>query len=206
MEDDNEEYGITVVQTLEEFDPTTVTARSPKRYITAGLKGGFDVRVATTRTVQARAPFISGENAGEARPNIEVTHLWVIAIAPNAAWFRLHFEDNRFKEAKVWDTAGWPTELYFDYAPSAETLRRHKDEPEVPWKRRVEQIKENIDRLDRTCNDGEFWLNKNPRLVGSAAALDDWLADFVPGFTARKKKKPEATPVVDIIKEGEWRE
>jgi hypothetical protein len=202
-----EEPAITVVLPMTEVPAESVKKLSAKRYITAALSAGFEVRCAITQTVEARKPFVSGENAGKPRPDVETEHLWVLGNAPKAARFKLHFKGGSFSEGWVWDAAGWPTELWYDYAVGARERKQVKDEPAWAWKDRLERLDADIQRRGYEYNDRAFWTNLNPRLVTTAAALDEWMADLVPGFTVRKKaEKTVAAPLtaVEELQIGEW--
>ncbi|MBG6106622.1 hypothetical protein [Frigoribacterium sp. CG_9.8] len=206
------EPGITVVEPMTEVEPTSVTATSPKRYIAPALGAGFEVKCGTSKTLETRPAFKGGAKAGDTRPDIEVTHLWIQGWVPQAAWFRLHFKNNRFEEAMVWDVAGWPTELQSDYAPSALIGKRVKDEPEWAWKERMQKLDKDVHNRDYDYNDGEFWLNHQPRSVKVAGELEEWLADLIPGFEPRKKpvkkvtqeEKQATATAVELIEMGTW--
>lgn len=207
-----EEFGVTIVEPSTEVDPATVKAASPKRYIAAASGAGFEVKATTSKTLQTRPPFKTGKKAGEPQPNVEVTHLWIQGLVPGAAWFRLHFADNKFEDAHFWDAAGWPIELYVDYTPSALMLKRAKDEPEWAWKERIQTLEKDVRKRDYEYNDGTFWTNRMPRKVGAAGEFEEWLADLVPGFEPRKKpvkkqtqeQMQETATAVELVEMGEW--
>jgi hypothetical protein len=189
-------------------DPATITNVSPKKYITAALGAGFEVKAGTTETSERRPTFQSGPNLGEARPDILKSHLWVEGRAKGAS-FSLHFVNNRFAEGRVWDAAGWPTELWADYKPSAIALKRTKDEPMKMFTIRMQDQERELARRNDEYNDGEFWVNSAPRLVSTGMALDEWMADMIPGFETRKKavrkKDVQASATaVELIEIGEW--
>ena len=203
-----DEASITIAQTMTEVAPELVKRASAKRYITAALSAGFEVRCGITKTVEHRAPFKSVENAGKPRPDVEAEHLWIIARVPRRARFKLHFKGGSFSEGWVWDAAGWPTELWYDYTPSANDIRQSKDETEKSWKQRTAELQRDVERREATYNDGEFWTNQNMRLVTTSGDLDEWMADLVPGFTVRKKAVRMSQAEVDEqfsqLVEGEW--
>lgn len=190
-----DEPSITLVQEMTEVAPESIKRASAKRYITAALSAGFQVRAGVTKTLEHRAPFKSGENAGKARPDIETEHLWVLARVPRRARFKLHFKGGSFSEGWVWDAAGWPVELYYDYTPASTASKQGKDETEKSWKQRTEKLRQDVERREYEYNDGEFWTNQNMRLVTVGADLDEWMADLVPGFTVRRRATKAAEPV-----------
>lgn len=188
-------------------EPESVVSRSPKRYIQAALSAGFEVRCGTTKTFEEGAVFKGGVRAGEKRPDKEIIHLWVEGRVDKAAAFRLHFLGGTFSEAWIWDAAGWPTELYFDYAPSANELKQRPGEPDKWWRKRHGEVTAAAERQDREYNDGAFWADRAPREVDTAGELDDWLADLVPGFEPRKpavKKTDTPATAEELIEMGEW--
>lgn len=202
---EEDEPGITVTRTLEEVDPTTIKSASAKRYITAALGAGFEVRAATTETRETRPPFKSGDKAGEARPDLVVTHLWLVARHPLAR-FSIHFKGTSFESARAWDAAGWPVTLYYDYSPSKNELKQVKDEPHWAWVERVRRIQENALRQDYEYNDDALLLVTWPRLVNTAGEFDEWLAELIPSFTVRKRKQKEEVDMLTApLTMDEWR-
>jgi hypothetical protein len=206
-----EDFELNVVDKFTPVDDMdSITAASPKRYVTAARLGGFAViQAGTSRTVQRQAPFKSGKNAGETKPDRELNHLWLTAGTKGMAVFTVHFVDNRFESAIVWDAAGWPKELWADYTPSGRALARMKEEPQKPFDARVDGLKQRGLQQGSDYNDGEFWVDKRPRSLGAASAFEEWLADLVPGFEPRKKpaskKQQQATAtVVELTDIGEW--
>lgn len=207
-EEDEPEYGVTVIEPLVKVDPLTVTNASPKRYIVAALGAEFDVRAARSKTLQERPPFKSGANAGVARPPMEAEHLWVLGRVARKARFKLYFANNRFDCGWVWDAAGWPTQLWYDYDVGARERKQVKDEPAWAWQERIARLDADIQRRGHEYNDGEFWTNTRDRLVTTGEALDEWFADLVPGFTVRKKavRKPKQSELEakELLAVGEW--
>lgn len=205
------EFGVTVIESFKRVGLDTIKARSPKRYIEAARGANFmRVEAATTRTLEKKPPIKSGERAGEARPDKEVAHLWLMAGTPNAFGFIAHFADNSFESAQVRDIIGWPLELWSDYTPTANLLLRHKDETEKGHTQRVKDAHRTATQQDYKYNDGEQWITKGARTVATAAAFEEWLADFVPGFEPRKApvrktatEKMEAATTA-LIENGEW--
>jgi hypothetical protein len=190
-----------------EIDPASITRLSPKKIVKAAMSAGFHVRACESETLEPGAPFKSGPKAGTLRPDKRVTHLTVTGKISGAAIFLVRFEDYSFSEAIVWDAAGWPTELYFDYAQSANAVRRVKDEPEWAWQERVDRQEREVRRRDYEYNDGEMWLNTGQRYVKTSTVFDDWLADLVPGYTVRKTRAKETNEMVsdaDLLAGGEW--
>jgi hypothetical protein len=206
-DEEDVEYGVTIIEPLLKVDPLSIGYASPKRYIVAAIGAEFDVLAARSKTLETQPPFKSGEKAGQPRPDKKADHVWVIAKHP-AARFKLHFKGGSFSEAWVWDAAGWPTELWHDYTPSNGTLKQSKDETEKSWQQRVREETGHAERQDREYNDGEFWVNQNMRLVKTAGDLDQWFADLVPGFTVRKKpvRKPKQADLEakELLAVGEW--
>lgn len=200
-----DEPSITLVQEMTEVAPESIKRASAKRYITAALSAGFEVRCGITKTLEHRAPFKSGDNSGKPRPDIETEHLWVVARVPRRARFKLHFKGGSFSEGWVWDAAGWPVELWYDYTPTANDIKQGAGETDKSWKQRTAELQRSVERRDATYNDGEFWTNQNMRLVATAGDLDEWMADLVPGFTVRKKKtQAEVDDAFSQITEGVW--
>lgn len=187
---------IIVVRPGATVDPASITRASPKKLIKAALAAGFEVFAAESETLKPGLPFKSGSRLGEKRPDKAETHLIVNGRLRGLAAFSATYLGGSFKGAFVWDTAGWPTELYFDYAPTAE---KKKDIGEAAALRQSAI-------LDATYNDGEFFVNTGKRLVTTATDFEEWLADVMPGFTPRKKKESVDPDVVLTapLQSGEW--
>lgn len=204
----DEEYGVTIVEPLYEVEPTEIRNASPKRYITAALSAEFEVRAAKSVTLEKQAPFKSGDRAGQPRADRAQEHLWVLGRVKERARFKIYFIDNRFDVAWVWDAAGWPTELGYDYEVGALERKQWKDEPEWAWRERISRLNDDIRRREATYNDGEYWVNPGTRMVTTGEALDDWFADLVPDFTRRKKavRKPKQSELdaTELLAVGEW--
>jgi hypothetical protein len=205
-----EEFGFTIVEPYTPVELDSISAVSPKRYVGIARQCGFaNTEVGTSRTLQKRAPFKSGTRAGEAQPDLEVEHIWLRAWTKGVAYFCIHFTNNRFADAMVWDAVGWPRELWTDYTPSARDLAQAKDEPPKTWKARVDTVKERAKERSFSYNTGEFWTDPNPRSVSLGADFEQWLADMVPGFEPRKravskKKQQVSATAVELLETGEW--
>lgn len=201
---DDDEPGITVTQAMTEVDPPGIKNTSPKKYITAALGAGFQVRAGITKTLETRPAFKTGERAGQPRPDVVIEHLWVLA-KHKIARFKLHFIGGRFESAWVWDLAGWPVELYYDYSPSANDLKQVKDEPYWAWQERVRRLREDVARREYEYNDNALHVIREMRLVTVGQDLDEWLAELVPSFTVRKRKQKEEVDMLTApITAGEW--
>lgn len=162
------------------LDPSTIKRVGPKKLIAAAVGANFTVTAMESETLTAGAQFKSGANAGLFRPDKAQTHLIVNGILPGAAAFSAAYLGGSFKDAFVWDVAGWPTELFFDYAPTAEKKK------ELSEQHALQQAAE----YDYRYNDGTSWVNMGKRLVSTATEFDEWLADVIPGYVGRKKKTP----------------
>lgn len=208
MNDDEEEVeeaepAVVVTRSAEQVDPKTIKRITPKKIITAALSVGFDVRAHESDTFEAGAPFKGGARQGERRPDKTITHLSVTGTIPRAAAFLVRFKDYSFSNAIVWDAAGWPTELYHDYSQSANAVRRVKDEPEWAWRERIERLQHDAKRRSYEYNDGEMWVNHNPRLVRNATEFDEWFADLVPDYKPRARHPKKEDEVTNAILSGE---
>lgn len=200
-EEFNKGYAFPEVLSRTEVEAMAIKAASMKRYITAAVAGGFTVRAAVSETLEQGLPFTSGAKAGQTRADRAKKHTWIFGTAPGAA-FRLHYEGGSLKESVVWDVAGWPTELFFDYTPSY-LSRKTTGMSEADGKLIGE-------RRGAEYNDGEMWVNHHPRTVTTAAEFEEWFADFVEDFEPRKKavrKTKEETAdamVAAPLMEGVW--
>ncbi len=109
----------------------------------------------------------------------DVNHTWLAAkshafpIAFIATW-----EGTSFNGAKVRDPYGMPKELYFDYKPDANDIKRKKDEPDWAWERRVARVKSAAIERDAEYNDGVSYLMKQ-YLIGPKGQFDTWLNGWV---------------------------
>lgn len=205
-----EEFGITIVQSYTPIELDAITAASPKRYAKIAREAGFsNVQAGISRTLQKRAPFKSGPRAGEPQPDVEVEHLWLRAWTKNFAYFCMHFTNNRFADAIVWDAIGWPRELWANYEPSARDLAQAKDEPKKTHEARVALVKERARERSFLYNTGESWIDRMPRPISMGAEFEQWLSDLVPDFEPRKrpeskKKQQVSATAVELIEQGEW--
>jgi len=128
-----------------------------------------------------------GHNAGDVY--IEAKDLTGIVIGAKHDGYRLGFTaewlDGKFDAATIYDPIGIPVELYSDYSPNANDLRRVKDEPEWAWKERVQRIKDAAEKCDREYNTGDSWLSRKYN-TKKATELFDWLADWQEQLTPKE--------------------
>lgn len=180
-----------ITQPATPIELETIKIASAKKYIAAAQGGGFMVNASVSIASEKGDVFKSGARAGQERDEKSITHLWVSASAlvgtRTVAAFLLHFMDGRWSEAKVWDSAGWPTEARADYSVNVlEAKRLGLTE---------EEAQERGDRLDAQYNTGETYINHQARWLATALEFEEWLGDLVPSFTpkARPIKKTRAT-------------
>lgn len=195
-----------VTRESEWLDPATVKNLTPKKIITAALGAGFDVKAYDYVTHEQGAPYKSGQKAGQRPKAKDLVKLSVAAKLTSVAVFVARFENGTLKSARVWDAAGWPTELYFDYSPGA--IKQIANEPEWAWRDRVERIESAARRMDQEYNDGETYVKTAPRTVTTLGDFEEWFADIVPTYPLRKASEPKEpeTPATaeDLIMNGVW--
>lgn len=202
--DDTDEDALTIISPSAPLTPESIAATSPKKYVTIALNADIEVMCSTSTTRQTRPPFKSGPRTGDAQPDLIVEHTWIQGQIPKIAWFKLHFEDNRFKDALVQDAIGWPVELWANYSLPAP--KRAKGEPEGAWEHRVALQEQEVMGRNYDYNDGKEWVNREPRVVVSTGALDDWLADLIPTYAAAREAarvKREADKARKAAKDAE---
>lgn len=187
------------------IDLDEVKVSSAKKYIAAAQEGGFTVNAAVSRATEKGDEYKTGPHKGQERPASDYTHLWISASAlvgtRTVAAFLLHFQEGRWGEAKVWDSAGWPTELRADYEIGVHERNR--------LGLTEQDAAERAANLDAKYNTGETWINHSPRWLATALDFEEWLADLVPTFTAKKRperkpKQEEVDPGLELIRTGDY--
>lgn len=186
LDEETDEGSIRITEPSSEIDPKSITATSPKKYVKIALQGDVEIKCSTSATVQTRLPFKSGKRAGDAQPDLEVAHTWIQGRIPKLASFTVHFANNSFKDAIVWDAVGWPTELWADYSEPAP--KQAKGEPAAAWQNRCDQLEMEVMGRNYDYNDGKTWVNRAPRAVKAAGQFDDWLADLIPSFATQREE------------------
>lgn len=116
------------------------------------------------------------------KPAHETRHWWLHAAFPRLRLLaRVHWLEGvtpkgaqsiKFASALCHDPVGEPRELYVNYAPSAQSLKRLKGEPEEVHRQRVAATLERTRYLDR-YNDGTSYLNHTP-VFTMAGEFDTW--------------------------------
>lgn len=186
VDEDADVDAVTVTQPAQEVDPLGIRRAGPKKVIVAAVAAGFTVRAAESASITKGKQYKTGANAGQFRADKEQTHLYVTGVLQGLAAFSVSYlNGGLFQDAHVWDVAGWPTELRFDYTPTSEKKK------EVGEQRAMERAAD----LDRRYNDGAEFVNRGKRLVTTVGDLHEWMADVMPDFEAPKRKT--APPPVD---------
>lgn len=186
-----------------DIDPSSITNRSPKKLITAALADGYEVRAVTWRTFERGALIKSGVKAGQRFADKDVTHFLVIGTYGPSAKFTAFYRGGSFDFAFVRDIAGWPTELYYDYSPSANDLKQKAGESGKGFDVRVKELRVAAERREHDYNDGALWVNRGRRLVSSMGEFEEWLADVMPSYPQKPPPEPMEEEVSQLI-EGEW--
>ena len=208
LEPEEPEYALIITEPFTRIhDLSTITSKSPKRYITE-LAALPIMQAATSRTLQERAPFKTGARAGQAQAPLDVKHLWLYAGVPGLFGFIAHWKGGSFESVRVRDAVGWPTQIWSNYEPNARQLKRQKDEPEKAYAARVDELWKRAREMEYLYN-GDEWINYGERYLDSVQAFEEWLADLVPGFVAKektvtKKQAQASADAVELIEMGEW--
>lgn len=192
-----------VISTATDIDPLSITNRSPKKLIAAALADGYEVRAVTWRTFERGALIKSGVKAGQRFADKNITHYLVIGTYGPSAKFTAFYNGGSFDFAFVRDIAGWPVELYYDYAPSANDLKQKAGESSKGFEIRMKELRAAAERRDREYNDGADWVQRGKRLVSSMGDFEEWLADVMPSYE-QKAPQAEVDEQFSQITEGVW--
>ena len=201
MTDEPEDFK--VISTATDIDPLSITNRSPKKLIAAALADGYEVRAVTWRTFERGALIKSGAKAGQRFADKDITHFLVIGTYGPSAKFTAFYNGGSFDFAFVRDMVGWPTELYYDYTPTANDLKQKAGESTKGFDIRVKELRAAASRRDAEYNDGADWVNRGRRLVTSMGDFEEWLADVMPSY-AQKAPQAEVDERFSQITEGVW--
>lgn len=121
--------------------------------------------------------------------------VWVTVAAthPKGQFgFRANWRDRKFVDAHIADPLGIPVENWIDYSPSANQLRRAKDEPVNAHQRRVHEVQATATRRAWEYNDGTFRDEKR-HYTKKATVLTTWLNDLLLVVNPSKAPKPKKT-------------
>lgn len=117
------------------------------------------------------------------KPAHETRHWWLLAVFPALKLAtRVGWEEGvtpkgaqsmKYMSAICHDPIGIPVELFVNYAPTAQSLKRLKGEPEEVHRQRVAATLERARYLDSTYNTGANYLNHTPVFM-KAGEFDTW--------------------------------
>ena len=129
----------------------------------------------------------------------EVRYWWIVGAHKVAkVGFEAGFQEGstpkggrslKFIGAHAIDPLGIPSELFYDYIPSANELKQAKDEPGWAHEERVARRIAAAEFQDHHYNLGQSYLNKRP-FFPTAAAFNAWLDEAI-GITEAINKKKE---------------
>lgn len=92
-----------------------------------------------------------------------------------------------YQGARVWDPIGKPVELFVDYLPNAEAMKRRKDEPEWAWFARTQRLQANGAQAEADYNDGaDYIIREYP--IKQAKEFDLWLEESLAIAPAQRKE------------------
>ncbi|WP_025157256.1 hypothetical protein [Leifsonia aquatica] len=105
--------------------------------------------------------------------------------------FKAVYYDGKYQWSEVADPVGIFRELRYDYTPSANELKRVKDEPEWAWKARVKRMEIIAGQQEYDYNDGaEQRLHRAE--MKNATELKTWMNQWVAQL-AKPVEKPKRT-------------